>query len=374
MKQFIAYIIIAVCAVLGACKKTEYPKETRVDGNYFYSELNVDGSPLTLKAGQNGYYMYSSYSTSTVDSFSISKYTGEFRQADCETCNNSIKIQINDPALNGQNTGDVNQVIKPNTFSFFSGTNNLRYEVKFNGQYQGTASQVNWEFGDSESSTDLNPTHLYKAGVYKVRLRIKGTNSCESVIEHTLSVGPNTFNSIINNSVNMRKLSFTPVVYGGTAPYTYYWTFGDGTPEVVTTTLTTAHTYPFKGSYPVKLKVKDAQGFFCYSNLNAVTQDDSSACASNFSYPQPKEIMVSYGSPNVSIQFTDVNGIIYNTDSSSQPETSSFEILSVEEFQKNEKGEPVKRVKLKFNCVVYNGSKKINLIGKEVYIGLGYKN
>ncbi|MBL7931865.1 MAG: PKD domain-containing protein [Bacteroidia bacterium] len=373
MKQFVVYIFIVIVVLLGACKKTDYPKETRVDGNYFYSELNVNGNPLTLKAGENGYRMMASQDTSHVDSFNVSKYIGEFKQANCENCSNSIRIQINDSKLSGQGLSDVNQAIYPNTLSFFSASANLKYQVKFTGRYNGSASIVSWDFGDGSNSSLLNPTHFYEAGTYNVKLRIKGSNMCESVIEQSLSLGPNSLNAVVNSSANKRTITFNPVVYGGTAPYTYYWNFGDGRPDTVTTSTTTKHSYTYRGSYPVKLKVKDADGYLCYSNLNVVTADDSSGCASNFTYPKPAEIMLNYGSPNVSILFTDANGTSYSSDGGTQPQTSFLEILSVEEFQRNEKGEPVKRVRLKFDCIVYNGTKQINLKGKEVYIGFAYK-
>lgn len=374
MKGYFVYILIAINLVFGACKKTEYPKETRVDGNYFYSDLNVNGNPLTLRAGTDGYYMFSSYSASTLDSFSVSKFSGEFKQANCESCNNSIRIQINDSKLtvNGGEV-DVKNSISLKSYPFFSGTSNLRYAVNFSGLYNLQVSTVTWDFGDGNTTSQKNPTHLYPAGTYKVKLTIKGTSQCESVMQQTLTVGPNSFNSMINASTVGRNVSFTPVIYGGEGPFTYYWDFGDGTPELVTGTLTTSHQYTYKGSYTARLKIKDSQGYTCSCSYNVITKDDLSGCGANISFPKPAEVLQSFGSANISLQFTDENGIIYSSDNSTQPETSTFEILSVEEFERNEKGEPVKRVKLKFNCLVFNGTKKINLNGKEVYIGFAYK-
>ena len=37
-----------------------------------------------------------------------------------------------------------------------------------------------WDFGDSSSSTEINPTHTYLPGIYVVTLKVVGENGCES--------------------------------------------------------------------------------------------------------------------------------------------------------------------------------------------------
>ena len=51
--------------------------------------------------------------------------------------------------------------------------------------------------------------------------------------------------------------TFTAVVSGGTAPYTYAWNFGDG---ATSTEKQPSHTYTVAGTYNVKLTVTDAAG------------------------------------------------------------------------------------------------------------------
>src|SRR5687767_10416047 len=52
-------------------------------------------------------------------------------------------------------------------------------------------------------------------------------------------------------------VSFASLASGGTAPHTFSWAFGDGSPEE--TLATTSHTFAAAGMYVVRLTVSDAE-------------------------------------------------------------------------------------------------------------------
>jgi PKD repeat protein len=53
------------------------------------------------------------------------------------------------------------------------------------------------------------------------------------------------------------SVNFTGNVTGGTPPYTYFWSFGDG---ATSSSANPSHTYQSSGTYGVSLKVTDSQG------------------------------------------------------------------------------------------------------------------
>src|SRR5207244_4060469 len=58
-------------------------------------------------------------------------------------------------------------------------------------------------------------------------------------------------------------VSFTASASGGTTPYSFSWSFGDGTAKVAggaTNPNTQSHTYATKGTFTVKVNVTDANG------------------------------------------------------------------------------------------------------------------
>ena len=74
----------------------------------------------------------------------------------------------------------------------------------------------------------------------------------------------------------------------------------------------------------------------------------------------------------VNVNYTDVNGITYTSNNLLQPSVSALQVISIEEYTSDIYNKPIKKVKLNFNCTLYNGTKSILLEGQEVIIGLGY--
>lgn len=122
-----------------------------------------------------------------------------------------------------------------------------------------------WDFGDGGVSTSQNPTHTYTtAGTFNVTLLLTDANGCNS---------NQTFPAFINSNSNSPFAGFdaTPQVgcippvnvnfanlsFGGTAPLSYLWDFGDGNTSTETTP---THSYTADGVYDVSLTVTDQNG------------------------------------------------------------------------------------------------------------------
>ena len=75
----------------------------------------------------------------------------------------------------------------------------------------------------------------------------------------------------------------------------------------------------------------------------------------------------------VSITYTAADGKIYQSALADQDAGSTFEIVSVESAGVNENGQTIKKVKLRFNAILFNGSKNIKISNGEAVIAAAYR-
>jgi PKD repeat protein len=86
-------------------------------------------------------------------------------------------------------------------------------------------------------------------------LGFTGTTALEVVVNPPLVAGTITLDPSSTSTGSSVGLSVGST--GGTGPYTYSWTFGDGG---VSTVATPTHVYVSPGTYPVEVTVTDALG------------------------------------------------------------------------------------------------------------------
>jgi len=137
--------------------------------------------------------------------------------------------------------------------------------VSFTGSATGGTPPYTfgWTFGDGQSSTTQNPSHVYSAaGNYTATLTVRdsqsATNSKSLTMNVTAATSQLTAAAAANPGSGQAPLAvnFTGSASGGTAPYTYRWTFGDGQSL---TSQNPTHTYSAAGNYAAILTVTDSQ-------------------------------------------------------------------------------------------------------------------
>ena len=119
-----------------------------------------------------------------------------------------------------------------------------------------------WHFGDGNTSNDANPTHSYGSdGTYTGYVEVQDTvYGCYDI--YTFQVNINCGGSCGTVPVwtwqpDSCGANFIAAPYGGTAPYSYYWDFGDGN---TSTSQNPTHYYSPLGPWNVCLTVTDANG------------------------------------------------------------------------------------------------------------------
>lgn len=79
------------------------------------------------------------------------------------------------------------------------------------------------------------------------------------------------------------------------------------------------------------------------------------------------------GFSKIILEFTNAEGKTFTSYNESQPLGSSFEVLSVTNYTSDVSGKQIKKVTLKFNCVLYHQTQSITLQGTEVTLGFPFE-
>ena len=117
-----------------------------------------------------------------------------------------------------------------------------------------------WQFGDSTTSSDSSPVHIYaKPGNYKVRLTVTN-GACEHFKEMDVVVVDEKATLTISGAEACRntRTTFTVgnILPANIASYTWYF-YGIGNEAVTTTDPVVAHTYTTPGTYAAAVVVTD---------------------------------------------------------------------------------------------------------------------
>jgi PKD repeat protein len=210
---------------------------------YSYSWDFGDGSPAVF--GPTPCHTYSATGTYTVTMTVTDAAAGT-------STDNHIVISVTDPMT------ATAMVSRADGFAPFS--------VFFTSSVQGGTSPFTyrWDFGDGSTSTLVNPNHVYtQPGYYQVKLTVKDgcIPAATSTDDHLyIIVYPVQATASANFTCGTAPLNviLTGSAVGGEPPYTWSWSFGDGTPG--STLQNPSHSYLAVGTYTATVTATDALG------------------------------------------------------------------------------------------------------------------
>jgi len=376
MKALRTYLLIALVGLALSCKKKEYPPSETVNDVVYKFSASIDNQPVSLSAGLNNYYMYSSYAQ---DTQGVYNFSASLRQIGCSGgCANSLKIKINDFKISPwQAPVMIDSALYPRSQPFLEISTG--YQVQFQSAFNKAASAYSWNFGDGSTSDLANPTHVYaRPGNYPVSLKISNSSGCQSIIRQTQKItdpSASFVSYIMATDSSAHIVRFNAGISGGRAPYQYLWSFGDGS---TSSQPGPNHYYAVIGSYPVSVKITDSNNETVTAEYNAVTQTDLSSCAANYKLAGPVTPIPYSGSAypfsKITVNWVDANGVEYSSAYGTQPAGSHFQITSVEDGGLNENNEPIKKLHILFNCTVFNGSHSLAITNADAVVSVAYKN
>jgi PKD repeat protein len=149
-----------------------------------------------------------------------------------------------------------------------------------------------WDFGDGNTSTLQNPTHVYMAsGTYNVTLNVTDTNGCTNYATKILTILAipgaafnYTFPACVQSAISFTDLSQTN---GGGAIVSWQWNFGDTTSGTgnTSTLQNPVHIFNIPGTYQVMLTVLNATG--CSSSITmSITVNQKPTAEFTFTAPE----------------------------------------------------------------------------------------
>ncbi len=151
--------------------------------------------------------------------------------------------------------------------------------VKFTDASAGSPTSWNWNFGDTQSSTEQSPSHTYtKAGSYSVRLIISNGTKSDTISKNayiTVQDAAAVTADFQGNATKGRAplvVKFSDMSTGG--PSTWSWDFGDG--SAFATVNNPEHTYTIPGVYSVTLTVTKNSKDFKITKKDYITVDTGS--------------------------------------------------------------------------------------------------
>lgn len=364
--KIVGYILLLATVFFSSCRKKDFPDTVPAPQGDFYFNGNIAGSAVSIKAGTNSYYMYSSHS---LDNDGLYRFTADLKPAGCIDCKSSIRITINDFRYSaGNELAKIDSSLMIRPYPILGAP---FYAVQFRSIFNQSASSFLWNFGDKSSSAEANPVHLYSTpGNYSVSLKINSDYGCQQYISNIEKIRyPANHARISSFSTSANEMMFM-VHASDSSASTYLWHFGDGG---VSNLSTPSHSYSIPGTYPVSVRIINAANDTLYARHNVATQTSPMPCISNYSIESVSQVPNPKPFSTIIIDWTDENGDVYTSNNVLQPKDSYFKILSIEDYDQNERGEKTKKIKVNFSCQVYNGARTKLISNGEAVVCVSYK-
>ena len=163
-------------------------------------------------------------------------------------------------------------------FSATNASGTVPLTVQFHDLSVGGATSWLWNFGDGNTSTIENPSHIYtQLGNYNVSLTVSDGTDTNMMSKPNFIIANQNLNAdfTADNSYGMPPFTahFISLPSGGSGAYSYLWNFGDGGASNINNP---THVYSQLGSYNVSLTVNDGLTTATKNKTGFITVTNSS--------------------------------------------------------------------------------------------------
>lgn len=380
MKKIISLSVLFLL-VISSCKKQNDLPEPEVNDPHFYVNCTMDGQPLNIQAGNDDYYMNASSYYQDSDRVFVYKanlakqssagyqVTILFNETEATKPSNAMKVDstlvigkkiYNDIIINGTTQVLIFEAIKKTASA------NYKWNI--------TDGITQIKGGGSGTANSVYSATLEVGKTYSVTLDYDdGTGTCSQNLTNVFRVGKalqtNISASRLNSTEFKYQFSYSPVnsVFKNIKPT---WTFSSG--GTVENDNSPSKLFMQNSTSMVTLNLTDAwTGDSCVARYQ-VHATSGAVCDANFT-TNFTDVKNSRIPSSVTLLLTDANGVVFSSKGLLQPLSSNFEVTEVSEYNANDKGEHTKSIRVKFNCIVKNGTTEINLRDGDAKVAVSFK-
>jgi hypothetical protein len=378
MKQTLNILLILLFTVIAySCKRKELPEEF-VNEPEFFVKGKVNGESINIRAGENGYYMFTSYHQ---DDFEIYNFAGLLKQKKCDNCEHAFQLSFKDNQTSKGSYSNISNSLQNGTVTTPTNEPKVSYEVKFNSMiwlhplHSNGPIDYNWDFGDGNTSNAAFPTHVYdgKQSQYLVCLTITLPNNYTSKICNTVHLLNNCKANFTATNVNGNTFRFKSISTG-VQPLHYKWEFSSDSSINANMAEIEYHSNLLIPVEKISLTITDATGCVSSISKNIVLNQFTAGGAVNFLYNITviKDEQSVYNYATVDFEYN-YNGQVYKP----RPNASAInefkmEVVKVSDYKENDKGEKTKKVEFVLNATLYNGAEKLELENVHGVFGVAY--
>lgn len=369
MKVLAPYSFLLLLFFFSGCKKNDLPPKPENASPVFYIKGDINNAPVELKAGENGYYMSSSYYQ---DANNVYVYKGELNQRTCNgPCGYGVTFLINDfkeSVAGAEMKPDSGLYV--GSFQFNDGSlTPAMYSGIFTPIIGNGNTTYTWSYSDGQIQTTQQGARKFNAGkTYSIGLTLNN-NGCVQSHTNEFRIG-SPLQTNITASCNWTTTPATYSFYASSSTgLTAHWDFGDFTNS---TAISPIHTYSYSNKYyTTRLRLTNSTDT-CFSYYQVPVSMGSPVCHANYNSfftPVPNTKALS----SITILVTDPSGKIYSSKNINQSISNKIEIVEVEDYKNNSLDEHTKKIKIKFNCDVTNGGDMLKITNGEAVIAVAYR-
>lgn len=338
MKALRVIGVLCWVGLMLGCDPIDVP-DPKDEGPVFWANLKIDGIDFNPAAGVNDYILEPEYRQFYQPIITL---RSKLYQKGCTSgCAPSINVDLNiDVVL------DISKALELGGRSYF-----FRYDqdssiVTFKSKRDEKPTTVIWTIDDEKPLRNLLSLERTLASDrdYKIKLE-EQERSCKSWQTQTVNVRTGGCRSVI-----VRKGRKLGVRSNGKPPLKYVWHDGS------TDSLFVFDSVSIDRVLDAGVTVTDAEGCKSSVAIGFVPGVASDAdCRSDFtSKSSPLEVYDTPPSKTASITIDDGEGRRYVSHVFDQRQDARFEILEVSDFEKTDRGEKTKKVKVRISCILFN--------------------